>query len=669
MPRSSQQGREQRAEGKSRSSALCSLLFALTSAAVVSALFAQSSSPPRRNVILFVADGLRPGSVNATDTPALWSVRTNGVNFINSHSVFPSLTMPNAAAIATGHEPGDTGQFANNLNAGFPLFNTGNFGRGAGPLSATTENDLILGDLDDHFGGRYIGEPTLLEVARAQGFSTAAIGKTGPTAMQDVGQLAPSQNVFVTPSTIILDDSTGTNAGIPVHSEVASRLKAAGLTPAPPARNQPAGTNTTPGTLAANVMHQQWYVDAVTKVIVPVFSSRGKPFVVVFWSGDPDQTQHAQGDSLNRLVPGVNGPTSTAAVRNADSNLKQILDSIAGDAELAASTDIFVTSDHGFSTVSRHEIDREGHATKSYSAGFTYKTLEGRQEVNDGFLPNSFLAIDLAHALDLPLYDPETPVTDRDGVRVYKRVDPAVSQSTGAALQKPTSWSGLIGGTGRITTPIDGRVLITAQLIYVLDNSRDMVERIVRVLDAQDYIGGIFVNDMFGSIPGSLPMSAINLIGRSAKLPKPSIVVSFRNFSTDPANPLMTGVIVGGTQQHGQGNHGSLSRANTFNNMAAIGPDFKKGFVDAAPAGNIDIAPTLASILGIKLPGSGSLRGRILREAMAGGPSTIPSEKKIIRSRASATGNITVLMHQEAGSVRYLDEACLGRALQSCGTW
>ena len=45
----------------------------------------------------------------------------------------------------------------------------------------------------------------------------------------------------------------------------------------------------------------------------------------------------------------------------------------------------------------------------------------------------------------------------------------------------------------------------------------------------------------------------------------------------------MSGIIVGGTRQHGQGDHGSLARANTFNNMAAIGPDFKKRFVSHSP--------------------------------------------------------------------------------------
>jgi hypothetical protein len=168
----------------------------------------------------------------------------------------------------------------------------------------------------------------------------------------------------------------------------------------------------------------------------------------------------------------------------------------------------------------------------------------------------------------------------------------------------------------------------------------------------------MFVNDTFGRIPGALPMSEVRMIGRPAKLPSPAIVVSFRNFATDPANPLMTGVIVGGTQQQGQGSHGSLSRANTLNNMGAIGPDFKRRFVDLAPIGNMDVAPTLAAILGITLPNAGGLRGRVLSEALTGGPPTTRYESKVLRSKAAESGKATVLMYQEAGGVRYLDEAC-----------
>ena len=68
-----------------------------------------------RNVILFVADGLRQGSVNDQDAPTMSGLRTRGVFFSNSHSIYPTLTTPNSAAIATGHYPGDTGDFGNYL--------------------------------------------------------------------------------------------------------------------------------------------------------------------------------------------------------------------------------------------------------------------------------------------------------------------------------------------------------------------------------------------------------------------------------------------------------------------------------------------------------------------------------------------------------------------------
>jgi hypothetical protein len=437
---------------------------------------------------------------------------------------------------------------------------------------------------------------------------------------------------------------------------VAGWLKAAGLPPASPARAQPGGNYTTPGTLTANVTHQQWYADAITKAILPKFRERGKPFVLLFWSGDPDQTQHAQGDSLNRLVPGVNGPTSKAAVRNADNNLKQILDFVNAAPDLRDTTDIFVTTDHGFSTVSRKAVDAEGHATRSYSAQFTYRDTAGRPQIEPGALPSGFLAIDLAHGLELPLYDPDMVVTAAGGARMHRRVD--IEPTTSMVRPLPSSSGGLIGGTGKATPPYDARVIVTSQSIYVPDNSAELVARIVRLLSEQDYIGGIFVADRIGRFPGALPMSEIQWMG-GAKTPRPAVVVSFRNFATDPTNPLMTGVIVGGSQQQGQGNHGSLSRANTFNNMAAIGPHFKRRYVDRAPVGNVDVTPTLASILGIKLPNAGKLQGRVLKEALAGGPVSVSFQRKVLRSKAAASGKSTVLVYQEAGGVRYLDEADL----------
>jgi arylsulfatase A-like enzyme len=55
---------------------------------------------------------------------------------------------------------------------------------------------------------------------------------------------------------------------------------------------------------------------------------------------------------LNALVPGINGPTSFAAIRNADDDLARIRSAL-NELCLLDTTDIIATSDHGFSTISK----------------------------------------------------------------------------------------------------------------------------------------------------------------------------------------------------------------------------------------------------------------------------------------------------------------------------
>ena len=57
-----------------------------------------------------------------------------------------------------------------------------------------------------------------------------------------------------------------------------------------------------------------------------------------------------------------------------------------------------MTADHGFATISKQPVDPNGTSTSCYSTTFIYKDATGRQEVNTGFLPVGFLAIDLGHA-------------------------------------------------------------------------------------------------------------------------------------------------------------------------------------------------------------------------------------------------------------------------------
>jgi hypothetical protein len=162
--------------------------------------------------------------------------------------------------------------------------------------------------------------------------------------------------------------------------------------------------------------------------------------------------------------------------------------------------------------------------------------------------------------------------------------------------------------------------------------------------------------DVLGKIPGALPMSALNLIG-SAKTPVPSIYVSFRSFAGDCENKLQCAVGVHDTSLGtGQGSHGSLSRAETRNFMAAVGPSFKSGFADPAPISNADITPTLAHVAGITLAPKGKLTGRVISEALAGGGEVKPTQRTL-QSTPAANGMRTILNLQEVGDTRYFDAA------------
>ena len=661
---------------------LCFVLLVCT----LSAAQANSPQVPRkRNVIIFVADGLRHGSVNEKDTPALWSVRTRGVHFDNSYSLFPTFTTANASAIATGHRLGDTGDYSNVLYTGFPIFESGNFNRGAGTVLPFIEDDQILADLNAHFGGNYLNESTLLDVARRNGFNTAAIGKIGPAGIQAIEALNPQGGQFSVPETIIIDDATAYSPwdpqnkvakSIPLPQVLVDRLLKLRIPLDAPSRsngfpessaynNGNAGNAQTPGTLRANDVQQQWMNEVATQAVLPMFAESGKPFVMVFWSRDPDSTQHNQGDSFKQLVPGINGPTTTQALQNADRSLASILDFLDKHPEIEANTDLFLTSDHGFITVSHRELDRAGTATTAESARHLYRTSSGQLDTNKSYLPNGFLAIDLAWALQTKLWDPGAPAGP--GSRnPYKEVHLRMDEYYKATdeWERPWGSNGLLGQSVYKADGSDALAIVAANggsdLVYVPDGNPETVQRIVTALLKFDYVDNIFVDDKYGKLPGTLPLTAVDLVG-TAVMPRPAIVIGFKTFYLNPGD-LMTGVQISDTSlREGQGNHGGFGRESTFNNMAAIGPDFKQGVVSPAPVGNADIVPTVAKILGLQLPPKGKLQGRVIEEALKGGPDAkAPVMKWVVSDPAG--DKRTVMFLQEFGGQRYFYSACMTTA-------
>lgn len=573
------------------------ILTAVVACLAVPALAQQPAKRPN-NVILFVADGLRPGVVNEKNAPAMTALMQRGVRFTNTHSLFPTFTTANASAMATGHLLGDTGDYSNNIYVGFPVKAAGD-----SPV-APLENNNVLGEIDRKFGN-FLHEETILELARDAGFSTAALGKHGPTLIFDHTERSGTK-------TIIFDDATGHAPGIPLSEEIRQRLAAAQL------------PLETPRAKVVNTEQQAYLTDVATKAVLPLFKERDKPFLMVFWSRDPDTSQHGQTDGPNRLLPGINGPSSLAAIRNADDSLGRLLGSLK-DLGLEGTTDVILTSDHGFSTISKE-------SATSHSATQTYKN------VPEGQLPQGFVAIDLGQALGMTLFDPSA------------RNAPVMPGS------HPSRNGSLLGDD-----PAQPRIVVVgnggSNLIYLPTPDRALAAKIVETLARQDYTSGIFVADGLGRIPGTLPLSAIGLEG-AAVTPKPAIVVNFRSFSTGCADPTACGVSVADTSlKQGQGMHGSFSRADTRNTMAAAGPSFRQKTESGAPVSNADLGKTIVRLMGLKATDNGRLVGRVLVEALAdSGPMPLV-QSTVVRSEPDALGNVTVLATQRADATVYFDAA------------
>jgi len=585
----------------------CSSLFAATAA------IAQNDKS--HNLILFIPDGLRSLKVTPETAPAMAEVRDKGVNFKNSHSVFPTFTTANASAMSTGHYLGDTGDFSNTIYTGYPV------AAAADTVVPFLESDPVLHDVDEHFGGNYMNEETVLKLARDKGYSTATIGKVGPALIFDHTDKPGTPGLH----SIVVDDQTGSKNGMPLSDEVQAAMTKAGLPLTTPGRgdNGKAGDSRTPGTTVANVAQQAYFTDVAAKVVLPMFKARNKPFVLVVWSRDPDGSQHNQGDSLGNVVPGINGPTSLAAIKNADDNLAQLRKAL-DDLGLTASTNIIVSADHGFSTISKE-------STTSSTVKNTYP------DTPQGSLPMGFVAIDLARALNLPLFDPN----DKNA----KLADNTY----------PKAGNGVIGND-----PAKPDVVIAANggsdLVYLPNNDKKIAAEIVKTLLQQDYVSGLFVRDDLGRFPGTLPLSALNMDGK-AVTPHPAMMINFRSYAKGCDEPTLCSVEVADTVlRQGQGMHGSFSRGDTMNFMAAIGPDFKAGYVDALPVSNADVGMTAVRLLNLAPKHRGNLIGRAMTEAMPNG-ATPKAASRTLTSQPASDGLRTVLNYQIVGTQRYFDSA------------
>jgi hypothetical protein len=407
------------------------------------------------------------------------------------------------------------------------------------------------------FDGRLMGiESVAAQVQRAGGY-VAVIGKQGPTFLFDdrVG-----------------DDSS--HAGRGNHLFVADDMAAPATLEAEFAKRPPMSS----GDIASFADRDAWFTQlAVTKALPTAkdAASHGHPALIVLWQHNPDVAQH---------IAGLGTQPALTALRQCDINLARIRAAVAA-LGIARRTDLMVVSDHGFATI--------------------------RMELSLG---------------DLLV--------------------------TAGIKKSHDSNDIIVAGNG------GNDLVYLSRAAYVSEEARRAtLARIVDFAEAQEWCGPVFSQGQassdigsksagyLGWIPGTFSQEALGIY--SAKR-SPDLVISFRELPdldnqglTGPQNPAfelglngqqavfnrsfklvrpVAGAVysdVGSKFTTGMGMHGAVGARELHNFCAAVGPDFRRRFIDADPTGNLDVASTIREVLNEPMVAGTS--GRVLNEALGRG--------------------------------------------------
>ncbi|MGI9088297.1 MAG: alkaline phosphatase family protein [Chthoniobacterales bacterium] len=251
------------------------------------------------HIVLVVWDGMRPDFVTEANAPTLWALAHAGVTFRRHHSVYPSLTNVNSTVFATGVLPNRSGLLANYEYR--PALDPLKFIRTDNP-SVTTKGDQLS-------GGHYLEVPTIAETIRAAGGRTAIAGGKTTTLLHDRNAIGDSVVLFS-------GETLPASALVPIEKL---------LGPFPDRSHVPGAAG------------DRWTTRALTEVLW----QKDVPRYSVLWLSEPDRSQHASGPGSKAALDGI---------KSSDENLALLLYAL--DAKgVREKTDVFVVSDHGFSTI------------------------------------------------------------------------------------------------------------------------------------------------------------------------------------------------------------------------------------------------------------------------------------------------------------------------------
>ena len=182
---------------------------------------------------------------------------------------------------------------------------------------------------------------------------------------------------------------------------------------------------------------------------------------------------------------------------------------------------------------------------------------------------------------------------------------------------QPVGVEGLVRGAGFPPGGRPGGVIVAPNggtvLFYVNRRNPATAGRLAAWLMSRPWCGALLASDVLGDIPGTLPASLVGCEGERA----PDLIMSF-GWNSEPNDAGFPGYAFNSGASPGLGMHGSMSRHELQCVLIARGPSFKERVTISAPTGNVDLTPTLLTILGIDA--GLAMDGRVLAEALRGGP-------------------------------------------------
>jgi arylsulfatase A-like enzyme len=634
---------------------LATAAFACLALAACSS-FAPATAPlqPTRTIIM-VWDGLRPDSVNATDTPNLWALRQAGVNFSDNHATYPTFTMMNGASFATGSFPKTSGFYGNTFwtppQGSTNAIPVGN-GAGGAPQDYVapvfTEDYQVLSTLNDYYGGQLLLVKTLFASAQAASLTTATIGKSGAAYIQDLGR----GGLFLDENTV-MPRSLATElqaAGIPLPANTVKGYSGSSAVTLAPGNGDPTARtgyitfNTTAYDNAATPAltvaardstdrSQGAPEDAANKYMMGVFTRFilpvKKPMLSLIWFRTPDNVEHGYG-------PG--SPNAVAGLRSQDARLGELLAALRGNG-MDASTNVIVVSDHGHSTVSGplnlyplrainpSATAPNGPPVNGASSGTSAASI-GAPAANGFSFSGDVRSADLLTYRGFKAYDGagcNTSAMIGLGANGVPTI-PVKADTTGALCGAANTKYQAISATlpapvASFKLPAPGSLPANAIVVatnggsdyfYVPGHDATTVRNLVKFLQQREEYGAIFVDSRYGAVSGTLTLDQVNLENATRKdRGQPDVVVSF-NWDYGVSVQGMPGIefeSMGGQR----GMHGSFGIADVHNTLLAQGPSFRASTTLTTPTGNVDVAPTVAWLLGLSMD---QADGRIVNEAL-----------------------------------------------------